>query len=813
MTMTADSDNDDAASTSTGGEDSVPPVEDLEDDKPADVSGLTEEGSAGSDDDEDFDEDDTMMQMEDIDLGAELAEVAEGAAAADDAANSSHDGAEGEEKLPTPAPTAAQRRSSASPSVNASVSSQRSRNSLLPLSVSRRLLQIQERRHAALKDSGNSLSARFFARAVRKATMDRDAASSSGNAAADGSAKASSMAKLGPTLAAAAAESPWNSSDSEDDGDDSAPGDVGGKDDSRLEKAEGDAQTPSLVLSTSLSTNDTELVGGAIADANVNTSTSTASLPTQRKKSDHSQLEQCEWLESSEEECDDNDDADSSGTPWGAPSESSILSSNAGSAPAYEVYQGLSEEETLEEEVILRNSAVSLTKVDSIKSHRSEDSEPLLGATTGTNQQKRHAVEASGQAATSSDDDEPVHDDNAEPSRPISTRYAEEVSAATETTPENTPEAPATALRAVARIDEVDPAEADTAFVDEGNENNSVAQSFRHDVMTAAAAVGTAAAIAAAATLPTSAHATPSTSPSKRPAASPPFREHDYAGEAPTRSPTSSSLGLLINSLRTAATKLPVEPGAKVAKEVAEELSSVAEEWEGVKERNGPSAGGGGDEGDDNRPRTPRFLPVESTQSEASATVAEDPPASVEDEQSDSTASSASPLFPLPPPPPLPRSNSSQQSSEDPPREHSIPKRSDEYMVQSGDAGVYKGDTVNCTPHGEGTMTFENGTVYSGGWENGNPSGDGTLYLPGGDVRYGKWSGSSFDTDLSSRSIMSSSLGGSESLVDVELSAPEPTKVDSSTRSMTRSVDPPVMITNLLGCAPLPVHQNKIILT
>jgi len=74
----------DEASTGTGGEESVLPLEDLEDDKSVDLSAFTEVGSAGGGDDDDgeyLDEyDDTMMRMEAIDVGTELAEeeVAEG---------------------------------------------------------------------------------------------------------------------------------------------------------------------------------------------------------------------------------------------------------------------------------------------------------------------------------------------------------------------------------------------------------------------------------------------------------------------------------------------------------------------------------------------------------------------------------------------------------------------------------------------------------------------------------------------------------------------------------------------------------------
>jgi hypothetical protein len=55
---------------------------------------------------------------------------------------------------------------------------------------------------------------------------------------------------------------------------------------------------------------------------------------------------------------------------------------------------------------------------------------------------------------------------------------------------------------------------------------------------------------------------------------------------------------------------------------------------------------------------------------------------------------------------------------------------------------IYKGDWVNDSWSGIGTMTHSNGLSYKGHWENGNMSGKGTLRQPDGSLYIGRFSNS-----------------------------------------------------------------------
>ena len=600
-------------------------------------------------------------------------------------------------------------------------------------SASRRmLLQIQERRHAAMlareaeeanrsgsnnagdgdaatpnEQGAASRASRFFARAVRKASRDRVGSS----ADAGGGGLVPLEEGMGPTLAAAIAADVEAEAEAEDQPNTC---DTNGNNVS----IDSDDKPPS----TSPSTDEEEGEEDAEVVADLGTSGTSAKAARTRADSkiseNHSDLEQCEWLETSsdeensekpeanEAEVDDGDADLPSHAP--VPSESSLISSNAGSAPDVEIYRddfSDVEAQDLEDVLSEEEKASPATKLPSVE-----------------------------------DLPAPYHPEEAQ-------------SEATETTPEKTPEV------AAGSIDE--------------NENND---SANHAEVAATAALG------AVAVGVTAGAVTAAQTKSPPPVASPPSTHIEQSF-----TPTSSSLGLLMSSLRTAATKPPSAPNniisreppaAKTAPEsvdetIGEEGSSEGktQELDTAYEFYEDQATEDKDAVEESRSSpSDEVLSEDSLQDRISAiaqTVNEDD--SVDDIQSA-----------VPPPP---------------------SRRSDKSLMRTGDAGIYQGESI---PHGFGSMTFANGTRFVGSWVHGEPSGEGTLYLANGEAKHGCWKDGAFEeydrigtSDEKDGEVMGPSVSSSDSSsdspssgynqADDELSAQDINRTKISSR---RSIDP-----------------------
>ena len=471
----------------------------------ADVSGLTttagssarsdrhgreeEVGPAGGAVSYGFEEDGSDdALMDSVDLGSDAVDGSIPEEASEDDANADNAPAQATDD-PTPEQEAATDQSKAANLASAS---------------RRMLLQIQERRHAALlareqeeenaksgtaaaSDAessavGGNRASRFFARAVRKASRDRIGSAADPAVVEEG---------MGPTLAAAIA-----AADEESEAADMPVTDgMNGKDTT----CDSDTKPPSATSDEDVVTAVVDL--STTFDTSIDNVRSRADSKMSEGYTSSSELEQCEWLETSSEEGSartadgekisggdadvEEEDEEDSLSKASVPSKSSPLSSNAGSAPAEEVYG------------------------DDHPDARKQDEK----------------IQADNKRSPTVRSDTPPQSDCAtpEPSCP-----GEAPSAATETTPEKTPE------------------------VSDANRSESLANGEEdHAKVTALAAIG-------AAIIGKTTAAAVATTEGKSPPPTPPTVPRQKQ-EVQGNTPTSSSLGLLISSLRTAATKPPVE--------------------------------------------------------------------------------------------------------------------------------------------------------------------------------------------------------------------------------------------------------------
>ena len=697
-------------------------------------------------------------------------------------------------------------------------------------SASRRmLLQIQERRHAALlareekeenakngtaaaSDAessavGGNRASRFFARAVRKASRDRVGSAADSAVVEEG---------MGPTLAAAIAAADEESVAA----DMPVPNGMNGKDTT----CDSDTKPPSATSDEDVVTAVVDL--STTFDTSIDNVRSRADSKMSEGYTSSSELEQCDWLETSSEEgsarTTDGDKISGGGadveeedslSKASVPSKSSPLSSNAGSAPAEKVYG------------------------DEHPNARKQDKK----------------IQADNKRSPTFRSDTPPQSECAtpEPSCP-----GEAPSAATETTPEKTPE------------------------VSDANRSESLANGEEDH------AKGTAlAAIEATIMGKTTAAAVATTEGKSPPPTTTPPTLPRQKQEVQGNTPTSSSLGLLISSLRTAATKPPVEtsripsqeqPQPAIIAPVSTDESLDHKNMQpsnpvATKQKDTPHSPKSSSSRFSKKKKKPVWHAVvdeasgdvyfynrktrKTTWDRPEGVVIDDRKRTFPDKSEKVVGAEASTetivlggvtsglargdarkdademvsqslkgidatkeILPDP-------SDKAQSEGEDSLQERiSIilgalydedktsyeirssvvppPKRSDESTPRTCDAGIYEGESL---PHGFGSMTFSNGNRYVSNWVHGEPSGSGTMYLASGEAKRGRWNNGAFvpfdcvaandekyeESTLallpSSESSSSSSGHSDYEHADDELSAQDIIKVDVSSR---RPIDP-----------------------